>query len=83
MGDNFTPADYILGGLDYIGIESELWNEKQVKSSERLLEDGNISYAESGSLNYPTMTALVGDFDPVLDGGAMTMAGQFIRRNNC
>ena len=83
MGDNFTPADYILGGLDYIGIESELWNEKQVKSSERLLEDGSIGYAESGSLNYPTMTALVGDFDPVLDGGAMTMAGQFIRRNNC
>lgn len=37
-------------------------------SSERLLEDRNISYAESGLLNYPIMTALVGDFDPVLYG---------------
>lgn len=31
MEDNFIPSDYILGGFDYIGIEIELWNEKQVK----------------------------------------------------
>lgn len=31
MEDNFTPSDYILGGIDYIGIETELWNENKQK----------------------------------------------------
>ena len=61
-----APMDYINKGLSYFGMASSEWSEKQKRKDRDV---NGKKYSEYGSLQYPRLTSLVGDFETILDGG--------------